>query len=134
MESVTAGRDRHLIMNSSQKDRLAYREQVARELGVLLDPPLSFRAAKFAAQHKTREDLVKWLKHQNTPNTWQMGRKTYTELCMAFGLAVPAKGGRTLGTRLRAAEARIAELEQIIHDLRIENSGQAMKGAQNILH
>jgi hypothetical protein len=41
-----------------------------------------------------------------------MGRKTYVELCMAFGLAVPAKGGRTLGTRLRAAEARIAELEQ----------------------
>jgi hypothetical protein len=99
-------------MNSSQKDRLAYREQVARELGVLLDPPLSFRAAKFAAQHKTQADLVKWLKHENTRNCWQMGRKTYVELCMAFGLAVPAKGGRTLGTRLRAAEARIAELEQ----------------------
>lgn len=112
-------------MNSSQKDRLAYREQVARELGVLLDPPLSFRAAKFAAQHKTRADLVKWLKHENTPNCWQMGRKTYVELCMAFGLAVPAKAPRTLGTRLRAAEACIAELEQVIHDMRIENSGQA---------
>lgn len=99
-------------MNSSQKDRLAYREQVARELGVLLDPPLSFRAAKFAAQHKTRADLVKWLKHENTPNCWQMGRKTYIELCMAFGLAVPAKAPKTLGAQLAAAKARIAELEQ----------------------
>jgi hypothetical protein len=26
---------------------------------------------------------------------------------------------------LRAAEARIAELEQVIHDMRLENSGQA---------
>lgn len=121
-----ATRTTALGMNLSQEDRLEYREQVTRELGVLLDPPLSFRAAKFAAQHKTRADLVKWLEHENTPNCWQMGRKTYVELCMAFGLAVPSNP--TLHERRRelaAARARIVELEQVIHDLRIENSGQA---------
>lgn len=108
-----ATRTTALEMNLSQKERLAYREQVARELGVLLDPPLSFRAAKFAARHKTRADLVKWLKHENTPNCWQMGRKTYVELCMAFGLDVSSNP--TLHERRRelaAARARVVELEQ----------------------
>jgi hypothetical protein len=109
-------------MNSSQKDRLAYREQVARELGVLLDPPLSFRAAKFAAQHKTRADLVKWLKHENTRNCWQMGRKTYVELCMAFGMAVPAKGPTTLGAKLRAVEAKLEKIQAALAESIKENA------------
>jgi hypothetical protein len=104
-------------MNSTQQDRLAFREKVARELGVILGHPLSFRAARFAAQHKTRESLVAWLNHQNTKNVWQMGKKTFNELCMAFGLAVPAKAPRTLGTQLAAAKARIAELEAQLKEI-----------------
>jgi len=99
-------------MNSSQKDRLVFREKTAQDLGCILGQPLSYRAAKFAAQHKTRDELVKWLNHPNTRNCWQMGKKTYTELCLAFGLAVPAKAPRTLGAQLAKAHQRIAELEQ----------------------
>lgn len=100
------------MQNSNQKDRLVFREKVARDLGVILNPPLTFRAAKFAAQFSSRDEVVRWLNRPNTLNTWQMGRKTYNELCQVFGLAIPTHGPRTLGARLRAAEARIAELEQ----------------------
>lgn len=102
------------MQNSNQKDRLVFREKVARDLGVILNPPLTFRAAKFAAQFKSRDEVVRWLNRPNTLNTWQMGRKTYNELCQAFGLAIPTHGPRTLGARLRAAEARIVELEKRI--------------------
>ena len=101
-------------MTNAQKDRLAYRINVAQQLGVRLDPPLSFRAARFASLHSSRDELVHWLLRPSTVNTWQMGKKTYTELCMAFGLAVPAKAPRTVGRKLAEAQARIAELEQEI--------------------
>lgn len=103
-----------MTQNSNQKDRLVFREKIARDLGVILNPPLSFRAAKFAAQFSCRDELVRWLNRPSTLNTWQMGRKTYNELCQAFGLAIPTHGPRTVGARLRAAEARIAELEEEI--------------------
>lgn len=105
-------------------DRIAWAEQVSQSFG-LLAAPLSYRAAKFAVRHSTKEDLIKWLVKPSTHNEWQMGRKTYIELCAAFGLAVPAKAPRSQKMQLVAALAKIAELEQIIHDLRIENSGQA---------
>jgi hypothetical protein len=100
------------------KDRLAWREKVARDLGVVINPPLSFRAARFASQHKTRDELVQWLVKPNTVNTWQMGKKTYSELCLAFGLAVPAKAPRTMGRKLAEAQARIKELEARIEELK----------------
>lgn len=101
-------------MTNAQKDRLAYRIKVAQQLGVRLDPPLSFRAARFASMHSTRDELVHWLLRPSTVNTRGFGRKTYTELCMAFGLAVPAKAPRTVGRKLAEAQKRIAELEQEI--------------------
>lgn len=101
-------------MTNAQKDRLAYRIKVAQELGVLLDPPLSFRAARFASMHSSRDELVHWLLRPSTVNTRGFGRKTYIELCMAFGLAVPAKAPRTIGRKLAEAQKRIAELEQEI--------------------
>jgi len=99
-------------LHHQTKDRLAWREKVARDLGVILNPPLSFRAARFASQFTSRAELVHWLLRPSTVNTWQMGKKTYTELCLAFGLAVPARAPQTLGAQLAQAQARIAELEQ----------------------
>lgn len=99
-------------LHHQTKDRLAWREKVARDLGVVINPPLSFRAARFASQFTSRDELVHWLVKPNTVNTWQMGKKTYTELCLAFGLAVPARAPQTLGAQLAQAQARIAELEQ----------------------
>ncbi len=112
-------------LHHQTKDRLAWREKVARDLGVVIKPPLSFRAARFASMHSGRDELVHWLLRPSTVNTRGFGRKTYTELCMAFGLAIPAKAPRTIGRKLAEAQKRCSELEQIIHDLRIENSGQA---------
>ena len=98
-------------LHHQTKDRLAWREKVARDLGVVIKPPLTFRAARFASQFASRDELVRWLLRPSTVNTWQMGKKTYTELCLAFGLAVPARAPQTLGAQLAQAQARIAELE-----------------------
>lgn len=91
-------------------------EKVARDLGVVIAPPLSFRAARFASQFTSRTELVHWLLRPNTVNTWQMGKKTYFELCTAFGLAVPARAPQTLGAQLAQAQARIAELESALEN------------------
>ena len=101
-------------------DRIAFREKTAKDLGCTLAYPLSFRAARFAAQFTTRDELVHWLNRPSTVNTWQMGKKTYTELCLAFGLAVPAKAPRTLGAQLAKAHQRIAELEARVEELQKE--------------
>jgi hypothetical protein len=112
-------------LHHETKNRLAWRQKVALDLGVVINPPLSFRAARFAAQHKTREELVRWLIKPNTVNTWQMGKKTYTELCLAFGLAVPARAPQTLGAQLAQAQARIAELEAVLEKFKICDFGMS---------
>jgi len=107
-----------MTLHHQTKDRLAWREKVARDLGVVIKPPLSFRAARFASQFTSRAELVHWLLRPSTVNTWQMGKKTYSELCLAFGLAVPAKAPRTVGRKLAEAQARIKELEARIEELK----------------
>jgi hypothetical protein len=112
-------------LHHQTKDRLAWRQKVALDLGAVINPPLSFRAARFAAQHKTREELVRWLIKPNTVNTWQMGKKTYTELCLAFGLAVPARAPQTLGAQLAQAQARVAELEAVLEKFKVCDFGMS---------
>jgi TolA-binding protein len=63
-----------------------------------------------------------------------MGKKTYTELCLAFGLAVPARAPQTLNAQLAQAQARIAELEQELKKInkRIEMQTYALERIRDI--
>ena len=63
-------------------------------------------------EFKTPNEVRAWLIRPSTQNTKDLGRKTFTELCQAFGMAIPANAPRTLGAQLAAAKARIVELEQ----------------------
>lgn len=108
-------------MNSTQKDRLVFREQIAKEFGSVLGATISFRAAKFLDAHDSRDAAVEWLKKPSTLKTKQLGKKTFYELCAALGMAVPEKVPRTVGWELQEAKkeiealkAKIAEQEQII--------------------
>lgn len=98
------------IITKQMRDRLIWREGISRQYDAAFT--LSFRGARFVSLHACREDVVRWLNRQSTPNTRGLGRKTYAELCQAFGMAVPAKGSSTLGAQLAKAHQRIAELEQ----------------------
>ena len=91
-------------------NRLLFREMLSQRLGL---PLLSFRACRLLENHSiTEPDLVRpWLLKQSTRNIRGFGLKTYNELLAACGMALPAKAPNTLGAKLRAAEARIAELE-----------------------
>lgn len=106
-------------------NRQVYREMFSQRIGA--NTVLTFRAVRIldGLGLFDRESVVVWLNRQSTRNTRSLGAKTYYEICAAMGMAVPAKAPTTLGAKLKAAEAHIAKLEQIIHDMRIENSGQA---------
>lgn len=105
------------IITKQMRDRLIWREGISRQYDAAFT--LSFRGARFVSLHACREDVVRWLNRQSTPNTRGLGRKTYAELCQAFGMAVPAKGSSTLGAQLAKAHQRIAELEARIEKLEL---------------
>lgn len=94
------------IMNN----RLLYREMFSKRLGL---PLLSFKACRILESNNIIEPelLRPWLLKQSTRNVKGLGLRTYNEMLAACGMAVPAKAPTTLGAKLRAAEARIAELE-----------------------
>lgn len=92
-------------------NRQVYREMYSQRIGA--NTVLTFRAVRIldGLGLFDRESVVVWLNRQSTRNTRSLGAKTYYEICAAMGMAVPAKAPTTLGAKLRAAEARIAELE-----------------------
>lgn len=99
-------------------NRQVYREMFSQRIGA--STVLTFRAVRIldGLGLFDRESVVAWLNRQSTRNTRSLGAKTYYEICAAMGMAVPAQAPATLGAKLRAAEARIAELESALKRIR----------------
>ena len=91
-------------------DRYLFRQLLCQRLNV---PVMSFKACRILESNNIIEpELIRpWLLKQSTRNIKGLGIRTYNEMLAACGMAVSAKAPTTLGAKLRAAEARIAELE-----------------------
>lgn len=93
------------------KCRQTFREKISAEFGTRL---LSFRAARLIAMRgfKTPDEVRAWLIRPSTRNTKDLGSKTFTELCLRFGMAAPSKAPRTLEMQVHALAMRVEELEK----------------------
>jgi hypothetical protein len=91
-------------------NRLIFRRILSERLGL---PLLSFRACRILENSKITEphQVRPWLLKQTTRNIRGLGIRTLNEIFEACGMAIPKNAPKTLGNQLRAAEARIRELE-----------------------